>query len=258
MVNYMNKALILFGLLFCGILKIQAQQHDPVTAIAISDVSTDKKGNKIFKAKTPDDKELIYKILSEEDKILAVVKGKYRETEYIIPEYVDLNQERYSVVRIDDEAFIASLASKYRIDKIQLPYTIVAIGKHALFGQEIDSIVFPEGLKEIEESAFSFTWLKSIILPNSIEVIGKNAFMGVRNRDARTSSKAFVEEIHIPKTIKSIGVDCFKRCGRAVSPRLLYQGYISSLPPFITESNCSEYGIDDAAVRAYNETFTKK
>ena len=81
-------------------------QHTPVTATATSLVTTDKKGNKIFSAKIPDGHELNYQILSEVENTVAVIKGKYMEEEYIIPDSVTINGITFIVTEIGDAAFL--------------------------------------------------------------------------------------------------------------------------------------------------------
>lgn len=57
----------------------------------------------------------------------------------------------------------------------------------------------PEGVKEIQSSAFCFANLKSITLPNSLTIIGDCAFMDCHE----------LESITIPSEVKTIGDRAF-------------------------------------------------
>lgn len=80
--------------------KRQVPTHDPVTAQISSEIQTNKKGGRWFSACTPDGHELNYLILSDVDYTLSVTKGKYRETDYVIPEYVQVGDVKYVVTLI--------------------------------------------------------------------------------------------------------------------------------------------------------------
>lgn len=201
-----------------------SRQHDTVTAIASSALTKGKKGVMTFSAKTPDGKELNYMILSEADHTLAVAEGEYLETEYIIPDFVEYNGTKYSVTEIAEKAF--------------------------LHKNNIGSVVFPSTLKKIGKRAFAGAGLEKIILPESIEIIEDRAFT-FQGWNGRAGC---LIELYIPVTIKNIGDICFMYSGRSQSPRGYYQGYITCMPPFISEGTCKQYGIDEEAVRAYYRT----
>lgn len=199
--------------------KRQIPTHDPVTAQISSEIQTNKKGGRWFSARTPDGHELNYLILSDNDHTLAVTRGKYRETDYVIPEYVQVGDVKYVVTEIDRKAFDSE--------------------------KTIKSIQFPTTLKKIGEIAFFFCVnLEKILLPEGIEEIGNRAFTcaGVRSG---------VSEIYVPSSIKKMG-DAFWDCSKDTSFNGWCQAYFSNLPDFITEGNCKSYGIDEEAVRAYN------
>lgn len=198
-----------------------SRQHDAVTATASSALTKGKKGVKTFSAKTPDGKELNYMILSEADHTLAVAEGEYGESEYIIPDYVELEGVKYTVTEIAEKAF--------------------------LHKNSIRNIVFPSTLKKIGKRAFAGSCLERIILPESIEIIEDRAFT-FQGWNGRAGC---LVELYIPVTIKNIGDICFMYSGRSQSPRGYYQGYITCMPPFISEGTCKQYGIDEEAVRAY-------
>ena len=222
-------------------------QRNPLTAIATSTLIKDKNGISYFSAKTPDGKELHYQILSESDKNVSVIKGKYKDKHIVIPEYVVLNNTRYCVTNIGNECF----DGLNDIEEIELPLTLIQIGDKAFRGlYKLNKIDFPIGLKEIGKCSFMSTWLESIILPEGLETIGEKAFFSVRYGFSM-KERHIVKEIYIPKTVKSIGVDCFRQCGKFLSPKKKYQGVISCIPSFVTVENCDEYGIDDFSIRSY-------
>lgn len=203
----------------------KAPKHEPVTAQISSEIIQNKKGQ-FFTARTPDGHELNYQIISKEKHTLAVVKGKYRENKYIIPEYVQVNNEVYTVIEIGEKAFY----KEYMIGNIQFPITLKKIGYRAFTYCPLRGILLPEGLKELSYEAFYHA--------------GRNYSL----------AKAYtLKEIYIPSTIQKIGLDCFRKCGEDTSPRGYCQAYFSNMPDFVTESNCNSYGIDEVAVRAFND-----
>lgn len=138
--------------------------HKPVTAQLSSEI-TKKRRQKIFSARTPDGHELNYAILSDDDHTLKVIKGTYHESKYIIPDYVQVNDIKYTVTEIDDGAF-------------KMEYTVV-------------SVDFPSTLKKIGDEAFEYSGLKKAILPEGLESIGDHAFVGCP-----------LSQISIPSSIK--------------------------------------------------------
>ena len=211
--------------------------HEPITAYANTPIKKEKKGN-TFYAKTFDGKELNYQILSEEEKTLSVIEGNYKQKEYIIPEYVILDGEKYTVTTIGKKAFFGG-----EIDDYSEMYSSKR--------NKINNIVFPLTLKAIESKAFQCALLTSIILPEGLEKIGEKAFYYC-NKD---NDKNPLIEIYLPSSVKEIGKDCFRGCGDKLSPREFCKGYFICMPSFINEDNCSFYGIDNSAVRNYKESF---
>lgn len=203
---------------------VEYPKHEPVTAIMVSDITTDKEGKKVFSARTPDGRELRYAILSETEHTLAVTKGSYKEQDYIIPEYIDVNGTKYTVTEIGEKAFMNN-----KIFRVQFPYTLKKIGDEAFCNTRLDKIILPEGLNSLGRGAFYITRY-------------------IRGR---------VQELYLPVSVKTIGTDCFVLCGASISPRGFYQGFLSCMPIFITESNCKDYGIDEEAVRAYEKALER-
>ena len=197
--------------------------HEPVTAQISSEIIQDKKGGQYFTARTPDGHELNYNIISSDAHTLTIVKGKYRENKYIIPEYVQVDNEVYTVVGIGDRAF----SRESTIREIQFPTTLKRIGHQAFTYCPLESIVLPEGLEELADEAFYCAGL---------------------NAHGKTLP---LKEVYLPSSTQKIGFTCFLKCGSNVSFRGFCQAYFSNMPDFITEGNCKTYGIDEEAVRAF-------
>lgn len=190
--------------------------REPVTAKLSSEIQT-VKGRKEFFAITPDSLQLRYAVLSETAHTLAVIKMEYRALRYVIPEYVQVNDQIYTVTEIGDNAFDYCLA---------------------------DEMQFPTTLKKIGKEAFWFAYINPILLPEGLEYIGEKAFEG--NCHTR-----HIKEIYIPSSVRFIGKNCFRDCGGDLSPRNYSKAYFSNLPSIVSEEMCSWYGIDDSAVEAY-------
>lgn len=206
--------------------KISKTTREAVTAHKTSS-SRDKKGREIIVAKTPDGHELNYAVLSENDKTLTVVNGEYHEKEYVIPEYVKVDNSVYTVTEIDEKAFW----ERSKISEIQFPRTLNRIGGNAFAFCRITKIILPEGLEEMGDAAFlGIGWVSDT-----------KWFAKVPN----------IKEIYIPSSVKSIGKDCFRLCGRELSPGKKCMAFFSNMPDFITEDNSSDFGIDDSAVRSF-------
>lgn len=228
--------------------RTSAHQHQPVTATFTREIEPikTKKGvqqGRKFVAQTPDGHELNYQVLSEDNHTLQVINGSYKENSYIIPEYVIVDDIIYTVTEIGEKVF----HNCGKINEIQLPSTLIKIGVMAFSRTNFKDIVFPEGLQIIDKKAFHIASLERIILPESLVELGKWSFISC------SQSKTFYE-LYIPSSIKRIGEDSFRYIGEFMSPRGFYKGYISSMPDFITEQNCSFFGIDDDAVRIFNNT----
>jgi len=193
-------------------------EYQPVTAQFSRDIEVRRNPNHCFSAITPDGHELNYQILSEIDGRVSVIKGTYHAREYVIPDYVKMGDKTYTVTEIDEEAFIRE--------------TTVRV------------VRFPRTLRKIGESAFTFANLERIDLPDGLEELGAKAFAG-------TGFKVTNPVIYIPSTVVKIGKECFRSCGSNLSYRGYCQEYFSNIPSFVTEDNCTDYGIDEEAVEAF-------
>ena len=95
--------------------------------------------------------------------------------------------------------------------------------------------------------------MEKIIIPDGTEEISEKAFWGTGSY-ATSFQRKPVREIYIPSSVTYIGNDCFEYCGKELSPRKKCQAYFSNMPDFVTEGNCSTFGIDDAAVKHFRSS----
>ena len=119
-----------------------------------------------------------------------------------IPATVTFNNKEYSVIRIDDEAF--------------------------LYYSNITSVIISDGIKEIGERAFADCYqIASLTLPNTLTDIGEKAFFNCYNIPSITLPKGLerigyeafynchsIKSIEIPATVTEIGVNPFVNCGQ--------------------------------------------
>lgn len=243
-------------------------EHAPVTHNAIEPDFVElqlpkykKGGGTIFKYELPErtekqilvsdgkDQVLNMRLIDADKKLLAVTrpryieekkkdKIKYKETYYkmpdcVIPEYVMVGNDKYTVTEIDPYAFLHD---------VKLGGLVVTTKKII---DPLNSIVFPSTLEKIGTASFMENSLGKLILPESLKEIGDGAFYTAGGTD--------FSELYIPKGIEKIGKYSFQFLGPNTSYRGYYQGYISSMPDFITVGNCNTYGIDEEAVEAYEK-----
>ena len=207
-------------------------QHDPVTHKVTNTFYSKKAEAQILTVEDGKGQVLYMRVLSGEEKTLSVTphngdgKGKYEGEIYIIPDFVEFENEIYSVISVDDYAFSWN-------DK------------------NLKDIVFPSTLKSIGKSAFyNLLGLEKIILPESLEYIGEYAF-------CYAGLSAIFEQLYIPKGVKKIGENAFRFVGPNTSFKGFFQGNLTSIPDFITVGNCTSYGIDEEAIEAYEKRYLK-
>ena len=95
-----------------------------------------------------------------------------------------------SVKEIDEGAF-----EDTGIESVILPESVIKIGESAFkYCGNLSSINFPDSVKIIEDCAFENCALKSVIIPNSVESIGCQAFYFCP-----------LESVVIPSSVKTIG-----------------------------------------------------
>lgn len=197
---------------------IPLEPHNPVQAEVCSEIVTKGKG-RTFDAKTSDGCTLRYRVVSEEERRLAVTKLVSKSKIVVIPETVIVNEQPFTVTDIDDHAFWISA---------------------------IKDCQFPTTLKRIGKEAFRSTYLERVLLPVGLEEIGDRAFHLINTQKP-------ISGLYIPTSVQVIGVDAFRELGCETSPKGYYQGPINCLPKWIISEKCIKYGIDNLAVIAYEK-----
>jgi hypothetical protein len=86
------------------------------------------------------------------------------------------------------------------ISRMQLPDSLIHIGKQAFNNNQLTSITIPNSVTYIGESAFSKNQLTSVTIPNSITYIEKSVF-----------SENQLTSVTIPNSVTSIGEQAFYR-----------------------------------------------
>ena len=86
---------------------------------------------------------------------------------------------------------------------VEIPKIVNCIGKTAFAGSRVEKVILHQGVKAIDENAFSASSLQEIRLPKSIVYLGNGAF-------ANTSS---LSKINIPAGLRVIPEDCFMNSG---------------------------------------------
>ena len=109
----------------------------------------------------------------------------------------------------------------YTPASVQLPETLEKIGNFTFaigagtYEAEMNSIEFPEGLKEIGATAFQNSKLVSVNLPDSVTILGKAAFTGSTNIQSIKLSANLTE---IPDNAFANGGTSFSEFGTLVIP----------------------------------------
>ena len=147
----------------------------------------------------------IYYTLSPDTKTAEVTNHpKKYSGEVAIPALIEYERKKYKVTSIAKKAFSANYG--------------------------ITSVVLPEGLKTIGESAFSYCRLDSIIIPNSVESIGDFAFayctvmskISIGKGVTEMGNGVFVScenllDLSIPDGVTALGTGVCNKCSRLLS-----------------------------------------
>ena len=113
----------------------------------------------------------------------------------------------------------------YSCTSIQLPNSLLAIGKESFYNCKIKELNFPKGLLFVAENAFYFSEIESVTLGNSMEIISRETFSNCYNLKNVNfgdnvkfiQERAFEEctelkSIVFPKSLKSIADSAFSGC----------------------------------------------
>ena len=119
----------------------------------------------------------IYYNLVDKGKVAEVVSGyNLYKGDIIIPSSITVDEEIYTVIKIQDEAF----KDCNRLSSVSIPNTVTSIGYSAFSGcKYLSSITIPNSVTTIGNLAFSNCMvLISIKIPESVASIGYGAFSG--------------------------------------------------------------------------------
>ena len=144
---------------------------------------------------------LNYEVTSSINNEVAVVSGDYITDPFVIPSTVSYDGVKYTVTSIGDDAFCRS---SFNFSSIVFPESLKSIGNTAFSGcSSLSSVTFSEGLTDIGIAAFSdCSSLSSVTFPESLINIGGDAFL---NCSSLTS-------VVFPENLTSIGDYAFRWC----------------------------------------------
>lgn len=119
-----------------------------------------------------------------------------------------------------------------KLKSISLPNSVVTLGSNCFDGSELESIVLPANLEEIQWCSFNGCLsLSSVLLPESLRYIGDYAFQNCKS----------LTNIIIPKKVTKISYYAFANCSNLSSITVT-----SSIPP--TGGNGMLYGADECLI----------
>ena len=115
---------------------------------------------------------LLFRIIDEKNRLCSV-SGILDNPDVVhIPAQILLGDQKYSVVRVEMEAF----SNKNRIRIVRIADSITTIGASAFYGCiSLEMVLGGAGLTEIRRRAFANTPLESIYLSGAIKLIGDDA-----------------------------------------------------------------------------------
>ena len=127
----------------------------------------------------------------------------FKNDTIVIPEYISYQGIKYPVTKIDGLTFAQS---KYFSTKnnivLQIPSTMKEIGSQAFIYNNLNKVIFNNGLERIGDYAF---WksrnLEEFNIPNTVTEIGAYAF-----------GYAAIKEVNIPDNIDTIRDETFFQC----------------------------------------------
>lgn len=163
----------------------------------------------------------LYYRLNETTLTASVVGSKKPVSQITVPDKVKLNNKKYIVKTIGEEAFRST-----SLTSIVLPAAITSIDKNA-FAQckNLESINLPENLELIGDWAFYDCGIKRLQLPNKLKHIGENAFWGCEKLSGsieipsgvtKLSNNVFgfspIQEVKFHEALTEIGDCAFVKC----------------------------------------------
>ena len=151
-------------------------------------------------------KGLSFTIISQEEKTCKVGKGTTDGEEIIIPPYVFINGEQYTVTSIKDEGF----RNCVNIKTVVIPETVTEIGNHAFEGcTNLVNIKIPSSVTELGSFAFrNCDSLEEIEIPDSVTTISLSSDYPRSIVQACNNLKKIV----LGKGITKLPYKCFRGC----------------------------------------------
>jgi hypothetical protein len=133
---------------------------------------------------------------------VSTIKGGQCLSTSIIPKEVIFEE---GITLIPDRGAMLTVDIKGKWKHITIPSTVTAIGGNAFQYQELDSLILPDGITSIGESAFIHTkGIYNFQLTNKITSIGQYAF--------KWSDLSGIVQYPENNTITSIPYECFCAC----------------------------------------------
>jgi hypothetical protein len=125
---------------------------------------------------------------------------------------------RNDTIRINGAAF----AEQRNLTSIIIPNNVTSIGNSAFYRSGLTSITIPDSVTSIGSSAFGYcTSLTSVTIPNSVTSIGDNTFLGVPIRNLNIDmttipnfqyNKSALRNLTIGNNVRSIAGSVFAGC----------------------------------------------
>lgn len=155
-------------------------------------------------------------LLSADGKILYYHKYKYNEETYVIPSSVECI-EKYAFLNL------------YKLRKIVFPEGLKKIDDSAFFGCGLNEVQIPQSVDYIGNDAFKYCdEMYSVYLPDTVSYLGNNIF----------ESCTDLNDVKLPSGISEFPKDIFKSC-RSLKSLTIPEGIeridSSMLPPSVSE-----------------------
>ncbi len=171
--------------------------------------------------------------------------------------YLVLGLQPNEVTVIGQEATLTSINIPVTVSDAGRTYDVVAVREFAFDGDNLNSITFPNTLREIGDNAFINNQITSVILPDDLIVLGRTAFsnnqintLTINSNLTTIENSSFknnqLTSVHIPNNITTIGNETFR------------DNQIESLviPNSVTEIDGNAFRGNDIASVTLSESLT--
>ena len=171
-----------------------------------------------------DGQTLMYKIVDADKKTVEVSNNQSIEGSVKIPEKVEYNHEKYTVVAIGMQAFY----NDQKLTHVELPSTLKVIGESAFSCcYKLGDTVIPEGVTTIKAYAFNMVFgATSYKIPASVTTIEGQAFANnfakkiefEKGSSITTlpyglfAGNQYMKEVVLPEKLTEIGSNVFQYC----------------------------------------------